>query len=77
MFKLRSTGWGLGGDSRRGEKVECFEVKSSKGMAGVTLGDSRIKNDVVRSCTGMVRNVDVRVDSRPSRSFGHMQCEDG
>ena len=57
--------------------MECFEVKSSKGMAGVTLGDSRTKNDVVRSCTGMVTNNDDRVDSPLSRSFGHMQCEDG
>ena len=46
-------------------------MKCLRGMVGVTLWD-RIKKDVVRLRTGMVRKLEDRVDACVLRWFGHM-----
>jgi hypothetical protein len=53
--------WGLRAEERR--RLNVFEMKCLRGMAGVTLWD-RINNDVVRLRTGMVRRLEDRVDAR-------------
>jgi hypothetical protein len=65
--------WGVRAEERR--RLNVFEMKCLRSMAGVTLRD-RITNDVVRIRTGMVKKLENRVDSRVLRWFGHMERMD-
>ena len=66
--------WGVRTEERR--RLNVFEIKCLRSMAGVTLRD-RINNDVVRFRTGMVKRLEERVDARVLRWFGHMERMDG
>ena len=66
--------WGVRAEERR--RLNVFEMKCLRSMAGVTLRD-RINNDVVRFRTGMVKRLEERVDARVLRWFGHMERMDG
>ena len=52
--------WGVRAEERR--RLNVFEMKCLRSMAGVTLRD-RINNDVVRFRTGMVKRLEERVDA--------------
>ena len=65
--------WGVRAEERR--RLNVFEMKCLRSMAGVTLRD-RINNDVVRLRTGMVKRLEERVDARVLRWFGHMERMD-
>lgn len=49
-----------------------FELKLFQIMAGVTCTDG-IRNDYYRIRTGMVRELQARVDTRVLRWFGHIE----
>ena len=65
--------WGVRAEERR--RLNVFEMKCLRSMAGVTLRD-RINNDVVRFRTGMVKKIEERVDACVLRWFGHMERMD-
>ena len=64
---------GVRAEERR--RLNVFEMKCLRSMAGVTLRD-RINNDEVRLRTGMEKRLEERVDARVLRWFGHMERMD-
>ena len=76
IFPTCSTELRLGGEiAEEMRRLNVFEMKCLRSMAGVTLRDG-INNDLVRFRTGMVKRLENRVDARVLRWFGHMERMD-
>jgi hypothetical protein len=73
LFQLCSTR--VRAEERR--RLNVFEMKCLRGMAGVTLWDI-INHDFVRLGTGMTRKLEDSVDARVLKWFRHMvRMDDG
>ena len=66
--------WGMRVAER--QKVNVFEMKCLRSMAGVTRMD-RVRNDEIRRRTGVTMDLACRVDRNVLRWFGHMERMDG
>jgi len=62
--------WCLSAAERK--KVDVFEMKCLRSMLGVTRRD-RVRNEMVRERTGVVRELSRRVDERVLGWFGHVE----
>lgn len=62
--------WSLNAAERK--KLDVFEMKCLRSMAGVSRLD-RIRNEVVRERTGVVRELSRRADGRILGWFGHVE----
>ena len=68
-----SESWGMKVTER--QKLNVFEMKCLKSMTGVSLLD-RVRNEVVRTRTGVRRELAARVDMNVLRWFGHVERVD-
>ena len=69
-----SESWGMKVTER--QKLNVFEMKCLRSMTGVSRLD-RVRNEVVRTRTGVRRELAARVDMNVLRWFGHMERMDG
>ena len=65
-----SESWGLKGRER--QRLNVFEMRCLRSMVGVSRID-RVRNEVVRERTGVVKELAARVDMNVLRWFGHVE----
>ena len=65
--------WGMKVTER--QKLNVFEMKCLRSMTGVSQLD-RVRNEVMRSRTGVRRELAARVDMNVLRWFGHVERMD-
>ena len=68
-----SESWGMKVTER--QKLNVFEMKCLRSMTGVSRLD-RVRNEVVRTRTGVRRELAARVDMNVLRWFGHVERMD-
>ena len=73
MVMYGSESWGMKVTER--QKLNVFEMKCLRSMTGVSQLD-RVRNEVVRTRTGVRRELAARVDMNVLRWFGHVERMD-
>ena len=74
VFEMKCLRSMTGGVTER-QKLNVFEMKCLRSMTGVSRLE-RVRNEVVRTRTGMRRELAARVDMKVLRWFGHVERMD-